>query len=169
MKKLIRVSLLSLLGLMGCKDTKPLATVASVDLAKYVGTWHEIASYPSRFQKGCNCTTATYTLEGDHVKVDNKCFRDGKWDGIVGKAFVTEGTNNTKLKVQFFWPFKGDYYIIDLAHDYSHALVGHPNRDYLWVLSRSATMDAAIYNQLLARATALGFDVALLVKTPLGC
>jgi len=154
---------------MGCKDTKPLATVASVDLAKYVGTWHEIASYPSRFQKGCNCTTATYTLEGDHVKVDNKCFRDGKWDGIVGKAFVTEGTNNTKLKVQFFWPFKGDYYIIDLAHDYSHALVGHPNRDYLWVLSRSATMDAAIYNQLLARATALGFDVALLVKTPLGC
>jgi len=169
MKKPVLLSIFSVLGLMGCSTDRPLPTVATVDLEKYAGTWHEISSYPSRFQKGCNCTTATYTVEGDHVKVDNKCFRDGKWDGIVGKAFVVDGSNNTKLKVQFFWPFKGDYYILALADDYSHALVGHPNRDYLWVLSRTATIDAAVYDQLLAKATELGFDVKRLVITPQQC
>jgi apolipoprotein D and lipocalin family protein len=169
MKKPVILSLLSALGLSGCGDERPLPTVAAVDLAKYAGTWHEISSYPSRFQKGCNCTTATYTVEGDHVKVDNKCFRDGKWDGIVGKAFTVEGSSNTKLKVQFFWPFKGDYYILALAEDYSYALVGHPNRDYLWVLSRSAIMDDGVYQQLLAKAAELGFDTARLVRTPMDC
>ncbi|MCF8257532.1 MAG: lipocalin family protein [Flavobacteriales bacterium] len=143
--------------------------MASVDLAKYAGTWYEIASFPSSFQKGCNCTTATYTVEGDHVKVDNKCFRDGKWGGIVGKAFAQQGTGNAQLKVQFFWPFKGDYYIIALADDYSYALVGHPNRKYLWVLARNSTMEEATYQMLLEKASALGFDVAQLVRTPHDC
>jgi apolipoprotein D and lipocalin family protein len=73
------------------------------------------------------------------------------------------------LKVQFFWPFKGDYYIIALADNYSYALVGHPNREYLWVLARNPQMDEAIYQMLLAKATSLGFDVAQLVRTAQNC
>ena len=168
MKRII-ITVLCSVVVIGCGGGEPLPTVASVDLAKYMGTWHEIASFPSSFQKGCNCTTATYSVEDDHVKVDNKCFRDGKWGGIVGKAFAQEGTNNSKLKVQFFWPFKGDYCIIALANDYSYALVGHPNREYLWVLARNPQMDEAIYQMLLAKATSLGFDVAQLVRTAQNC
>lgn len=158
-----------IVGLWGCGSSRPLDTVASVDLSKYAGTWHEMASYPSSFQKGCNCTTATYTVVDGHVKVENKCYRNGKWDGIEGKAFVVQGSGNAKLKVQFFWPFKGDYYIISLADDYSHALVGHPNRDYLWILSREPEMDATIYDQLVKKAIDSGFDVNRLVRTPRGC
>jgi apolipoprotein D and lipocalin family protein len=168
MKKTIPLLTLCL-GLFGCSSKRPLETVGSVDLAKYAGTWHEIASFPSSFQKGCNCTTATYTVMDDHVKVENQCYRDGKWDGITGKAFTVEGSGNAKLQVQFFWPFKGDYQIIALADDYSYALVGHPNREYLWVLSRSPELDSTIYGQLLKRAADLGFDVNQLVKTPRDC
>ena len=168
MKRII-IAVLCSVVVIGCGGGEPLPTVASVDLAKYMGTWHEIASFPSSFQKGCNCTTATYSVQDDHVKVDNKCFLYGKWGGFVGKAFAQEGTNNSKLKVQFFWPFKGDYYIIALADDYSYALVGHPNREYLWVLARNPQMDEAIYQMLLAKATSLGFDVAQLVRTAQNC
>lgn len=167
--KTIGLALLCTLVVMGCGDSTPLPTVANVDLAKYAGTWHEIASFPSSFQKGCTCTTATYTVEADHVKVDNKCFRDGKWGGIVGKAFAQEGTGNAQLKVQFFWPFKGDYYIMALADDYSYALVGHPNREYLWVLARNPQMDEATYQMLLDKATSLGFDTTQLVRTAQNC
>lgn len=157
------------LGMFGCSDHPPLETVASVDLNRYSGTWHEIASYPSSFQKGCNCTTATYTVMDGHVKVENRCYRDGKWDGITGKAFAVEGSGNARLKVQFFWPFRGDYYIMALADDHSYALVGHPNRDYLWVLSRSPELDATVYGQLLKKAADAGFDVNRLVRTPRDC
>jgi apolipoprotein D and lipocalin family protein len=168
------ITILSLLaaitGLKACSPaSSALPTVPEVDIDRYSGTWHEVASYPSRFQKGCNCTTATYTLSDGHVKVENQCFRDGKWDGITGKAFVQEGSGNARLKVQFFWPFKGDYYIIDLADDYSYAMVGHPNREYLWVLSRSPELDANTYGQLLIKAAALGFDVNKLQRTPRDC
>jgi apolipoprotein D and lipocalin family protein len=156
-------------GLLACGSKIPLDTVANVDLSKYAGTWHEIASYPSSFQKGCNCTTATYTVMDGQVKVENRCYRDGKWDGITGKAFTVEGFGNARLKVQFFWPFRGDYYIMELADDYSHALVGHPNRDYLWVLSRTPEMDPDIYARLLAKATKARFDTSRLVRTPRVC
>lgn len=158
-----------MLGFFSCRTEKELPVVASVDLTKYAGKWYEIASFPQKFQQGCSCTTAEYTvLPNGNVQVKNNCMKDGKLTGITGKAFVSGG-NNAKLKVQFFWPFKGDYYIIDLAPDYSYALVGHPNRDYLWVLSRTPKMEEAVYAQLLKKAGELGFDTSRLVKTVQSC
>ncbi len=146
-----------------------LQTVPYVDLKKYAGKWYEIASFPQRFQKRCNCTTAEYTLtDKDYVIVENRCNKDsinGKQSYVRGKAFVVENSGNAKLKVQFFWPFKGKYWIIDLANDYSYAVVGHPNRKYLWILSRTATMNDITYKQILARIKEKGFDISKIELT----
>lgn len=150
-------------------SSQQLETVPYVDLERYSGKWYEIASFPQRFQRGCHSTTAEYTLsDKDYVIVENRCNKDsitGKESYIKGKAFVVKNTGNAKLKVQFFWPFRGKYWIIDLAEDYSYAVVGHPNRKYLWILSRSPHMDRDIYNNIVRRTEEKGFDVSLLKMT----
>lgn len=149
--------------------SQTLQTVPSVDLKKYSGKWYEIASYPQRFQKGCNCTTAEYTLtDKDYVIVENRCNKDsvtGKQSYIKGKAFIEKNSGNAKLKVQFFWPFKGKYWIIDLADDYSYAVVSHPNKKYLWILSREPKMNEAIYSEIISRLKEKGFDLNKITKT----
>jgi apolipoprotein D and lipocalin family protein len=150
-------------------NAQTLQTVSSVDLTKYAGRWYEIASYPQRFQRGCHCTTAEYTLsDKGYVIVENRCNKDsvsGKVSYIKGKAFVEKQSNNAKLKVQFFWPFKASYWIIDLADDYSYAVVSHPNRKYLWILCRQAQMNAHVYEGILERLREKGFDLEKLQRT----
>jgi len=93
----------------GKEKQAPLRTVPHVDLARYAGTWYEIASYPQRFQKGCTGTSATYTLRADGtVEVLNRCARDslnGRVTVARGRAKVVDRTSGAKLKVSFFWPF----------------------------------------------------------------
>ncbi|HSI91842.1 MAG TPA: lipocalin family protein, partial [Adhaeribacter sp.] len=106
------------------------------------------------------------------VEVRNSCRKDspeGKLKGITGKAFVEDTQTNAKLKVQFFWPFKGDYWIIDLAPDYSYAVVGAPNREYLWILSREKQMAPQLYQQIVGSIKQKGFDVARLQVTDQSC
>jgi len=150
-------------------QAQPLVPVPRVELERYAGKWYEIASYPQRFQKGCHHTTANYTLsDKGYMIVENRCNRDsagGKLSTIKGKAFIEEGSGNAKLKVQFFWPFKGKYWIIDLAPDYSYAVVGHPNRKYLWILSRGPHLPSDVYAGILARLKANGFDTGKLQVT----
>lgn len=149
---------------------KQLATVEHVDVNRYMGRWYEIASFPQSFQKGCECTVAEYSLNEDGtVKVKNSCNRNGGRDTSTGKAKVVDKTSNAKLKVTFFWPFSGKYWIIDLAEDYSYAVVGHPNRKYLWILSRTPQMDKQLYNEIVSRAEAKGFDVSKLNITKQDC
>ncbi len=167
----MRINLILLISMTAAiVKAQPLQTVPAVDLNKYAGKWFEIASYPQRFQKGCHCTTAEYTVsENGYVIVENKCNRDsvnGKQSYIKGKAFVEKNSGNAKLKVQFFWPFKGKYWIIDLADDYSYAVVSHPNREYLWILSRTPKMSDETYNQILARLKEKQFDLTKLQLTP---
>ena len=149
--------------------SQTLQTVPKVDINKYSGKWYEIASYPQRFQKGCHCTTAEYTLsEKGYLIVENRCNRgsvDGKQSYIKGKAFVVRNSGNAKLKVQFFWPFRAKYWIIDLADDYSYAVVSHPNKKYLWILSRKPQMDDAVYQPIISRLKEKGFDVEKLQVT----
>ncbi len=150
----------------------PLPTVASVDLRRYAGKWYEIALIPNRFEKGCHCTTAEYVPKEGYVEVRNSCRKgsaNGKDDGALGKAFPVEGSHNAKLRVQFFWPFRGDYWILDLAADYSHALVGSPDRDFLWILARSPQLAPTVYARLSQKAQELGFDTRRLVRTDQSC
>jgi apolipoprotein D and lipocalin family protein len=146
-----------------------LQTVPNVDVNKYAGKWFEIASFPQRFQKGCQCTTAEYTMtDKGYLIVENRCNRDsitGPQSYIKGKAFVTKNSGNAKLLVQFFWPLKAKYWIIDLADDYSYAVVSHPSKNYLWILSRTPQMDEVTYKAIIARLETKGFDLVKLVKT----
>lgn len=159
----------------GGKDeaVAPVETVKQVDIARYMGTWYEIAAFPQRFQKGCHCTTAEYELVPDGtVRVVNTCRKggpDGKVKRAKAKAWVVPGSGNAKLKVRFFWPFKGNYWIIDLAEDYGYAVVGDPTRKYLWVLCRTPRMEPALYAEVVARAAAQGFDTAKLVMADQSC
>ena len=153
--------LLCLSCFSGCKS-QDLQTVPFVDLQKYAGKWYDISHLPVSFMKGCECTTAEYTLtEKGYVEVINTCRKGspGKWKAARGKAFVVPGSNNSRLKVQFFWPFKGDYQIIELADDYSYAVVGDKTRKYLWILSRTAQMDPGLYKEITGRTAKKGFAV----------
>jgi len=147
----------------------PLQTVAKVDLNRYVGTWYEIASFPQRFQKGCVASVATYSLREDgKISVLNQCrdkTLDGKLRTAKGIAWVVDKNTDAKLKVRFFWPFSGDYWIIDLGPEYEYAVVGHPKRTYLWILSRKPHMDQAAYDGILQRLKAQGYDLSRLQKT----
>jgi apolipoprotein D and lipocalin family protein len=148
---------------------KPLETVPRVDLERYLGTWYEIAAIPQRFQKDCVGVTATYTLRDDGaIEVLNKCRKkalDGELKTVKGKAWVVDKETNAKLKVQFFWPFRADYWIIELDPDYHYAVVGHPSRKYLWILSRTPQMDEALYQDLVQRIANKGYDPSRIKRT----
>src|SRR5262249_38371425 len=146
-----------------------LPTVASVDLNRYLGRWYEIAKIPNRFERSCaRDATANYALlEDGQIAVLNECRRqDGSIDRAHGKAKITDKQTNAKLKVTFFWPFYGDYWIIDLDQDYRYAVVGEPDRKYLWILSRSPEMDEATYKGLLNKISELGYDASRVTRTP---
>jgi apolipoprotein D and lipocalin family protein len=159
-------------SLAACRSPHPpLDVVDEVDLDRYLGRWYEIASFPQRFQRGCLASTATYTKRDDgRIGVVNEC-RDESFDGKLrraeGVAWVAdEGAGNAKLKVQFFWPFRGDYWIIALDPEYRYAAVGHPSRDYLWILARTLTLDPNLYQALSSRLEAQGYDLTRLNRTP---
>jgi apolipoprotein D and lipocalin family protein len=170
---MMKVMLLSLVAMAVVAavsaEESPLEVAGSVDLDRYLGTWYEIASYPAWFQRGCTAVTAQYSLRDDGlIRVVNSCNKgalDGKLKQSTGRAKVVEGSNNAKLKVSFFRPFWGDYWIVDLDPEYRWAVVGVPNRKYLWVLSRTRTMDDALYQEIVGRLQAKGYDKARLVRT----
>jgi apolipoprotein D and lipocalin family protein len=151
----------------------PPDTVARIDLGRYAGTWYEIARFPNGFQdrgRRCEAVTATYTPQTDGtIAVLNRC-RDmaagGRDATSEGTARPVEGSGNAKLRVSFFWPFYGDYWVIGLGPDYRWAVVGTPDRDLLWVLSRTPAMRAGEYSAALAIARREGFDTSRLVPTP---
>jgi len=159
-------------GLMLSANKYDLPVVAEVTLDKYAGKWYEITSFPQRFQKNCSCTEANYSIRTNgKIKVYNSCFNTAKqkWEHATGTASVVKNSNNARLKVQFFWPFKGDYYIIALEKDYSHVMIGGPDRKYLWILSRDKKGDPEVIDRYKKRATELGFDISRLKSTDQNC
>ncbi|MGA3295477.1 MAG: lipocalin family protein [Candidatus Acidiferrales bacterium] len=147
---------------------RELRAVPQVDLQRYTGTWYEVARYANRFQRSCNRdTTATYTLRDDgKIKVVNACrTKQGNLKKIEGTARIADRTSNAKLKVTFFWPFYGNYWIIDLDPEYKYAVVGEPSRKYLWILSRTPAMSDAQYEQITRKIAGTGYDPSKLMRT----
>ncbi len=153
----------------GCtqKPAAPLPTVRHVDLQRYSGLWYEIARYENRFEAGCVGATAEYTVEDGYVQVINRCYgADGKLSGQAeGKAYAEAGSENTKLRVTFFWPFYGDYWVIMLADDYRYSVVGDPQRKYLWILARDTVLSAKDRDAIFARLIEVGYDPSKLYWT----
>ena len=157
-------------------EGKELQVVPAVDLPRYQGKWYEIARLPNRFQQQCvGNVAASYTLRQDgRITVINECrLRDGSTDRAEGVARVADSKGpNSKLKVRFapaflsFLPFVwGDYWILDLAPDYSYVLVGDPGRKYFWILARTPQISERTYEQLVEKARAQGFAVDRLIRT----
>ena len=163
--------LLILAGIFSsCASYPPLEVVDHVDLERYLGKWYEIVSVPVSQQEGCSCTTAEYSLlEEGVIRVVNTCMKDGEPDQAEGKAYIVPNSGNAKLKVQFFWPFRGDYWIIELDKDYQYAVVGVPSRKHFWILSRTPEMSEQRLELLMDRVIAKGFDTTGIQRTEHDC
>ena len=151
------------------KASPELKVVSYVDIERYMGKWYEIALYPNWFEKGCFRSTAYYEqLKDGQIKVTNQCRMngpEGELNEAIGIATIPNIKTNAKLSVQFFWPFKGDYWIIDLDKDYQYSIVSEPNRQYLWILSRSPIIDDQTLETLMTRISRYGFDLTYLKQT----
>jgi len=153
------------------REEPPLQVVGSVNINKYLGRWYEIARYPNWFQTDCYAVTADYELaeDGSSIKVTNRC-KDRQLNGemreAVGMAHIADSNTSAKLKVTFFWPFYGNYWIVSLGDDYEYAVVSEPKRQYLWVLSRKPIMDKLKYRKIVESLAKRSFDIGLLKVTP---
>ena len=164
------------LGLRAAQQSQPLRVVDSVDLTRYTGRWYEAARLPNKFQNNCAGDVVVYYTQRDDGRIDvvNRCRTTaGKVDearGVGRKA--GDGKSNARLQVRFapkilsflssVW---GDYWIIGLGPEYTWAVVGTPNRQYLWILSRTPQMSATSYERAVEIARGNGFDVSRLLRT----
>ncbi len=159
---------------MSCASSKaPLPVVSSLELPKYLGSWYEIMRLPNSFESGLTCVMAHYSLKanGDLNVVNSGHPQNSK--GTVktatGTAWIPDHKEPAKLKVRFFWPFSGDYWIIALDPNYQYAMVGAPSREYLWILSRTRSLPEATLQTLLKQANEQGFDTSKLIRTEQDC
>ncbi|CAA9321939.1 MAG: hypothetical protein AVDCRST_MAG56-6962 [uncultured Cytophagales bacterium] len=151
------------------KPHDPLPTAPLVDLTQYMGEWFEVARLPVSYEENCVGTKAIYTMQPDgSVAILNTCHKgglDGPLKTAKGKATVADRQSKSKLKVSFFWPFTGDYYILEVGNGYEYALVGEPSRKNLWILSRTPQMELQLLHNLVGKAQRLGFDTGRLIYT----
>ncbi len=150
----------SILGSFSSRRDSYLPTVKSLNLDRYAGKWYEIARYTLWFEKGMTEVTAEYIIHPnlDYITVINSGIVNGRVKSIEGKAFVCDKRTNSKLKVQFFWPFKSDYWIIALDKDYQWTIVSNKNKSNLWVLSRTPQMSDELLTTLKVQLLEWGFD-----------
>lgn len=153
----------------GEPELPPVQTMDYVDLTRYAGIWHQVGFIPTRFQGRCLYdTTAEYTIRPNGaVHVRNQCSTlEGKVRSIEGNARIRDRESNAKLKVKFFWFLPaGDYWILFVDPEYQNAVVGSPDRKYLWILSRSETIPESLYQDLLKKASDQGYDPARVMHT----
>ena len=154
----------ALLALCGCAaSTDSIASVRNFDSKRYLGTWYEIARLPHRFERNLDFVSAHYSEQGDGtIRVVNRGQRDGKEREAVGKAHFTGASDVGELRVSFFGPFYGDYRIVELAPDYSSAIVTSSTKNYLWILSRTPRLSKETLEKYLAQIREWGFDVSAL-------
>lgn len=163
-------SLLALMAflLAGCVS-KPqgIEPVGNFESARYLGKWYEIARLDHSFERGLSRVSAEYSMRDDGgIKVINRGYNKekGEWKESEGKAYFVETPNIGFLKVSFFGPFYGSYIVFELdQQNYQHSMISGPDKSYLWLLSRTPTMDDATKKRLVDKAQALGFDTSKLI------
>jgi lipocalin len=164
---------MSLFSIFSRPATTGVKVIGDIDLNRYTGTWYEIARFPNSFERGLKCVTATYTLRDDgRITILNKGHKIENPSLVKqsqGIAWVPDKAYPAKLKVRFFWPFSGDYWILALDPSYRFVLVGDSSLKYLWILSRTKTMEESDYRHLLDKAKENGFDISKLILVEQDC
>jgi apolipoprotein D and lipocalin family protein len=172
--KLILIGIITLIQCtsgfaMGKSPLTPIESVKNVDLNRYLGKWYEIARLPQIFEKDCVGVTAEYSLRSDgKIIVNNTCRKnscEAAPKSAPGIARVVDTENHSKLKVSFFWPFEGDYWILDLDPNYQYAVVGSPDRKSFWILSRTPSLSSEFVDRLISQFQDQGFDLSQIVRT----
>lgn len=140
------------------------STIETLDVARFMGKWYEIARYDHRFEKDMTNVSATYTLlDNGRIEVLNAGYKNGEYKEIKGKAKQPNPDDPGKLKVSFFLWFYSDYYILDIAPDYSHVIIGSSTDKYLWIMSREPVLPDNILSELIEKIRQRGYDMDRLV------
>ena len=168
----LRLSLLAGLVALatGCAHHPPLPAVAAVDLPRFMGDWYVIAHIPSMMERDAYDAIETYRLDGDGKIRTTFRQRKGSFDAAIETmepvGTVVEGTNNAVWGMQFVWPIKAEYVIVDLAPDYSRTIIGRSKRDYVWLMARTPSLPKDQLDAAIARIKALGYDTSKLRMVP---
>lgn len=157
------VSLILLFFLSSCSNFKPMRTANNIDLNKYMGKWYEIARLPNFFQKGCHDSVAEYSLlSSGYISIKNSCYKNVRVSIANGKAWQI-GDDSSRLKVRFFWPFSGNYWILYVSNNYKYVVVGEPSRDYLWFMSREKNISKSQFEIMKKIALSNGYNLDNLI------
>ncbi|HEU4408860.1 MAG TPA: lipocalin family protein [Polyangiaceae bacterium] len=156
-------------GASGCDDREPLEVANQVDYDRFSGRWYEIARLPRATQKDCYGTTSFYERSGaDSLRITHECALgkfDGPYHGVETSATMPDAAEPAKLSVKINI-YRGDYWVLEVGEGYEYAVVGHPSRDYLWILSRTPQLPDDVLQGILSRTKAKKFDVDRLEYTP---
>lgn len=154
--------------LLSCAShTPPLKKVTSVDIPRFMGDWYVIAHIPTFIEKGATDAVETYIWNEKENRIDVifKLKKDGELKTYTQKAWVHDPSGN-EWRIQFFWPLKFPYLVIDLAEDYSWTVIGVPNRNYVWIMARKKTMKEETFRQIIERLKDQHYDVSEILKVP---
>jgi apolipoprotein D and lipocalin family protein len=164
---------LALLWVSGCQSVPmrpPVATVAQVDLERFMGEWYVYAHIPTFLEKNSYAATESYRLSSDGTIATTFAFREGGFDGKEKKytptGFVRDPVTKSTWGMRFLWPFKAEYLIAHVDQGYSQAIIARNKRDFVWILTRSPTLSADEYRMLLERVSALGYDMSKIRQVP---
>lgn len=148
----------------------PLRTVSHVDLPRFMGDWYVIGMIPWIVEKDNVGTMDVYTPRPDG-RIDvryvfHKKSLDAPRQEMKAVATVVDTKTNAEWAVQFLWPFKAPYLVIDLSPDYRQTVIGHPSRNLVWIMSRERSMSEVDYKAILQRLAAQGYDTSRIVRVP---
>ena len=151
-------------------ENKKLEVVSNLDLNKFQGVWYEIAHNPWFPENNCFAMIAHYKIiEDNKIQVTNICRKygfDGEISKIKGEAWLVDQAIKSKWEVQFIWPFTLDYWVIDLEEDYNYAVIGEPDKENFWILSRKPIMEKNILTKIIEKTNLKGYDLSNLILMP---
>lgn len=171
MKNFLPAALVTTLFSCSTKDLPAVKTADKVDIQRFMGKWYVIANIPTFLEKGAHNASETYTWNEKENRIDvnfefNKDKADGEKKAYPQKAFIYNKETKAEWRIQFFWPLKFAYLIMEVAPDYSYTVIGVPDRDHVWIMARKPVLEVETYQRLIQSIKAQHFDISKIEKVP---
>jgi apolipoprotein D and lipocalin family protein len=152
------------------KDMEPLKTVSKVEIERFMGDWYVIANIPTFLEKNATNAIESYRLDAKgNIDVTFSFYQNssaGKKKVYRPKGFIYNSTTNAEWRMQFLWPFKVPFLIIDLDDKYSYTVIGYPSRNYVWIMARKPELPEKTYQSILKNLEYVGYDISRIYKVP---